>query len=350
MNIAVLAGGYSPERDVSLVSAILIARALCRNGHRVALIDAYLGTDLPEEGAEALFSGEITREYSITESVPDLEKLRNESGNGDALVGKNVIEVCRAADIVYIGLHGASGENGEIQALLDCHGIKYTGTGYLGCALAMDKEISKVLFRGAGIDTPDGITATRESDAGRILREVGLPCVIKPCSCGSSVGVSIVRDRDSLGDALSCAFAYEDRVLAEKLVTGREMTVGILCGEALPPIEIIPKSGFYDYKNKYQGGMTEEICPPDITGEEDALLRKTALRAMRALRIDEHAYCRVDVILSGDGTPVVLEVNTLPGMTPTSLLPQAAAAAGIGYDALCEKIAVSAYESRKNGL
>ncbi|MBR5768269.1 MAG: D-alanine--D-alanine ligase [Clostridia bacterium] len=350
MKIAVLAGGYSPERDVSLVSAVLISKALVRNGHRVALVDVYLGTELPEGGADALFTDNITKEYHITESVPDLGQLKSGSGNGDALVGRNVLSVCLAADMVYIGLHGAMGENGQLQALLDCHGIKYTGTGYLGCALAMDKEISKQLFRASGIPTPGGITAVCEADAGRILSEVGLPCVIKPCSGGSSVGVSIVRCEKELSGALREAFVYEDRVLAEELVTGREMTVGVLCGEALPPIEIIPKSGFYDYKNKYQGGLTEEICPPDITPAEDRILRDTALSAMRALRIENRAYGRVDMILTESGGPVVLEVNTLPGMTPTSLLPQAAAAAGYGYDALCEKIVMSALDSPKNEL
>ncbi len=346
MKIAVLAGGYSPERDVSLVSAGLIAKALCRNGHRVALIDAYLGADIPDAGADSLFAREITEEYHITENVPDLKKLRETSGNGDALIGKNVIEICRSADIVYIGLHGATGENGQLQALFDCHGIKYTGAGYVGCALAMDKEMSKLLFRVSGIPTPDGITAKPETTREEIIEKVGLPCVTKPCSGGSSVGVSIVRCENSLEKAMKDAFEYEDRVIAEKLVKGREMTVGILCGEALPPIEIIPKSGFYDYKNKYQSGLTEEICPPDITKSEDKLLRETALHAMRALRIEEHAYCRVDMILESDGTPRVLEVNTLPGMTPTSLLPQAAKVAGYGYDELCEKIVMSAWENR----
>lgn len=338
MKIAVLAGGLSPERDVSLVSASLIASALCRRGHRVAFIDVYLGTD--ETDPEKLFTNIPPVIPKVSETEPDLEELKRKSGNGDALIGKNVINVCLSADRVFVGLHGGMGENGQLQACLDCFGIKYTGTGYAGSLLAMDKELTKAMFSLAGVTTPEGIMVRNDGNAtGEIASKIGFPCVVKPCSCGSSVGVSIVDTEAELAEALSKAFFYEDRVLVEKKIVGRELTVGILRGKVLPPIEIIPKCGFYDYKNKYQKGLTEEICPAPITSAELETVDRTALKAMHALKIDESSYCRADFILAENGEAYCLEVNTLPGMTPTSLIPQAAAAAGIGYDELCEIIA-----------
>ena len=339
MKITVLAGGLSPERDVSLTSGSLISNALRRRGHKVALVDVYLGVDTEKE-LETLFTDEPTEVYNVKESEPDLNKLKAESGNGEALIGKNVIELCKLADVVFLALHGAMGENGQLQATLDCYGIKYTGTGYAGSLLAMDKDLTKKLLLQEGIPTAKSVTVTERGTAAfEILNTVGLPCVIKPCSCGSSVGISIVRTEKELKTALGSAFEYEDRVLAEQFIVGREMTVGILQGKALPPVEIIPKSGFYDYKNKYQSGMTEEICPPDITPEESELLSSAALRVASALRLG--TYCRIDFILS-EGTPYCLEANTLPGMTPLSLLPREAQAAGIPYEELCEIIAYDA--------
>lgn len=341
MKITVLAGGLSPERDVSLTSGTLIANALRERGHLVALVDVYLGTYLPDD-PDSLFTLTPSPAVAVPEKEPDLDKLRLESGNGDALIGKNVIELCRRADSVFLALHGAMGENGQLQATLDCFGIKYTGSGYIGSLLAMDKDITKKLLIGGGIPTPESITFTRLDYSENVLLEkIGLPCVVKPCSCGSSVGVSIVKTRSELAAAMSAAFAFEDRVLVEKKVNGREMTVGILRGKPLPPVEIIPKSGFYDYKNKYQSGMTDEICPPDITEDEERILSEAALNVAKTLRLG--TYCRVDFILS-NGIPYCLEANTLPGMTPLSLLPREAKAIGIEYGELCEIIARGAIE------
>ena len=335
MKITVLAGGLSPERDVSLTSGSLIANALCRKGHRVALVDVYLGTELTEN-VDDMFINKTDHFYAVPEKEPDLDELKKTSGNGDALIGRGVIELCRAADVVFLALHGGPGENGQIQAALDCHGIKYTGTGYRGSLLAMDKDITKKLFIGAGIPTAESVTLNeRTATVPYIAEKIGLPCVVKPCSCGSSVGVSIVENESELKNALEAAFRFEDHVLVEKKIVGREMTVGILGGRTLPPVEIIPKTGFYDYKNKYQAGMTDEICPPDITPEEDRALSEAALRVAKVLRLG--TYCRVDFILSG-GVPYCLEANTLPGMTPLSLLPREAKAVGIDYDTLCDMI------------
>jgi D-alanine-D-alanine ligase len=346
MDIVVLAGGWSTEREVSLTSGSLIANALMRAGHRVVLVDTYLGIELPEH-VPSLFRDDRTYHHSVSTEVPDLEDLREQSGNGDALVGRGVLEVCQAADIVFNAMHGGMGEDGTVQAWLDCHGIRYTGTGAIGAALSMDKEIAKRLLDGAGITTPRGIVVIphREQDcAARVLREVGLPCVVKPAAGGSSVGVSIVEDEDALTEALACGAAYDERLIVEQYIRGRELTVGVLGDRVLPPIEIIPHSGFYDYHNKYQGGHATELCPAPLTEEQTARVQEATARGFAALRL--RSYARFDYIMDADGQMWCLEANALPGMTPTSLLPQMAAAVGLDYVALCEEIVRLALDKR----
>ena len=252
MNIVVLAGGYSPEREVSLTSGSLIANALIKNGHRVLLLDAYCGIrDLPKDPF-SLFKTEATYSHTISEEIPDLKKLKEENGNTEALIGPNVLWLCRMADRVFLALHGAMGENGQLQATLDNYGIRYTGSGYVGSALAMDKDLAKRLLRDAGVKTPDWVFVdpTLPESRATILEKIGLPCVIKPTSCGSSVGVSIVADEAELTAALDYAKKYENKIVIEKKIEGREFSVGVMDGKALPIIEIAPKQGFYDYKNK----------------------------------------------------------------------------------------------------
>lgn len=337
MNILVLAGGYSPERDVSLTSGSLIANALKREGERVCLADVYLGIDEGDLEKEDLFNSVEGEVYRVTNSVPDLKALKESSGNGDALIGRGIIELCRKADVVFLALHGAMGENGQLQATLDNYGIKYTGSGYVGSLLAMDKDISKKMFVGAGVNTPDWIyVSVKNFNRAYFEEKIGYPCVIKPCSCGSSVGISIVENESELDAALCFAEKYEEYILIEKKIEGRELTVGILDGEVLPVIEIIPTEGFYDYTNKYQAGKTLEICPAEISEQlKDEVGEQTKL-AFDALRLS--GYARFDYMVDGDGKPWCLEANTLPGMTPTSLLPQMAAANGMDYGKLCLKI------------
>ena len=336
MKIIVLAGGYSPEREVSLTSGSLIANALMRNGHRVLLLDVYEGiSNLPAD-LDTLFRTEGEYFHSVCETVPDLAALKARCNNGDALIGPHIIELCLHADKVFLALHGAMGENGQLQATLDAFGIPYTGSGYAGSLLAMDKDIAKRLLRDAGVPTPewlyfDAASANEE----QILSKIGLPCVIKPCSCGSSVGVSMVETRDELHSALLTAAKWDEKILVEKKIVGRELTVGILDDVTLPAVEIIPDKGFYDYKNKYQGNTREE-CPAAIDENTAKRLSELTLRGFEALRL--RGYARFDFLLDADGNPWCLEANTLPGMTPTSLLPQAAAAVGISYDVLCERI------------
>ncbi len=342
MKIAVVCGGLSNERDVSITSGSCVARALREKGHKVVLLDLYYGYSGEYNDPAELFEREQEDlRYSVSEETPDIEKIIAE-GDGSR-IGKNVIEICRAADISFLALHGEDGENGKVQATFDMFGIKYTGSGYLGSAIAMNKELSKIMFRHNGIPTPAGIVLEKGAES---YDDVGFPCVVKPCSGGSSVGTSIVHSRDEYDAALEFAFRYESRVLVEKYVKGRELTVGVMDGIAMPVIEIIPKSGWYDYKNKYQAGLTEELCPAPLSAEDTDRVQRLAERVADALMID--VYFRADFLLDeSDGQLYCLEANTLPGMTPTSLVPQMGAAQGMDFGEVCEKIIAVSMEKYK---
>ncbi|HHY52336.1 MAG TPA: D-alanine--D-alanine ligase [Clostridiales bacterium] len=332
MDIVVLAGGLSPERDVSLSSGSLIANALIQNGHRVLLVDLYAGLEGVCTFEEAYQKYRVEEyHYRVPDHEPDLARIKAEHGNRQELIGPGVLDVCKTADVAFLALHGSIGENGKLQAVLDVHAIRYTGSGYTGSLLAMNKLISKELMRQNGLPTPDWVTV----GPGEEMEPPFLPCVIKPASNGSSIGVSIVTSKEDFGKALAYARTYEDELLIEKQIVGREFSVGILDGQALPVIEIIPREGFYDYKNKYQQGMTQEVCPAEISPELARRLQETALAVHKALRLGD--YSRVDLMSDGENV-YCLEANTLPGMTPTSLLPQEAAVIGISYPELCERI------------
>ena len=323
-------------------SGSLIAAALLRRGHEVCAVDLYTG--LSPDGGVADFSRKSIEPYRVSTAIPDLDALAEASGRGRLRIAPNVPALIHEADAVFVALHGDVGEDGRLQAFLEMEGIRYTGSGYAGSLLAMDKDLAKQVLTRAGVITPPwlyaDLTESIDAVADRIEATVGYPLVIKPCSGGSSVGVSMPENREELLTALKNAARYENTVLAERRITGRELTVSILGGRVLPAVEIIPKSGFYDYENKYQAGMTEEICPAPLTEAEVAALEDATSRGFEALRLG--GYARFDFILDADGTPWCLEANTLPGMTPTSLLPQAAAAVGIGYDELCERMIMMA--------
>lgn len=335
MNIVVLCGGISSERDVSISSGTGVAKALRERGHKVILLDLYFGYQGDYTNPKELFDREWSSEsYSVAEQEPDIEKIKaSRNQDNDSIIGDNVIEICRAADITFLALHGDVGENGKLQAVFDIAGVKYTGSGYLGSALAMNKDLSKKLFIQAGIPTPPSKVFRRGDD----LSDVKFPCVVKPCSGGSSVGTSIIRTAEELEAGMELAFRYEAEVLVEKYIKGRELTVGVLGGKAMPVIEIIVKNGFYDYKNKYQAGLTEEVCPAEISLEDTQRVQRLAERVMDCLMIE--SYCRADFLMdSEDGEIYCIEANTLPGMTPTSLIPQMANAEGMSFGELCEKI------------
>jgi D-alanine-D-alanine ligase len=336
MKIVVIAGGLSPERDVSLSSGSLIANALIDIGYEVCLVDLYRGVKLKYSGSfEKMFLDSKSKKrykFSVPEREPDLDKLKKESSNGDLLIGPNVIGICRYADLVFMGLHGDIGENGKLQAVFDTYAIKYTGTGYIGSLLAMDKDLAKTLMAQNDILTPEWTMISP-----LLKGAVKFPCVVKPNACGSSVGVSVVRTEGEYAAALEYAEKYEGNIMVEKMIAGREFSVGILDGVALPVIEIIPKEGFYDYRNKYQKGLADEVCPADLPEAVAKEMQDIALRAHKTLRLG--SYSRIDFILENNTNDIYfLEANTLPGMTPTSLLPQEAAAVGISYEKLCDKI------------
>lgn len=341
MKIVVLAGGLSNERDVSFKTGEMVTKALRENGHQVILLDVFMGYSDKEEDLEGIFdrAAEISvRVEGIPETAPDLAKIKAmRKDSSDNFFGPNVIELCRMSDIVFMALHGENGENGKIQAAFDLFGIRYTGTGYLGSALAMDKGMSKQIFRLNGIPTPKGISMKREERKDG-LKELGLtlPCVVKPCCGGSSIGVSIVRTEEEFSEALNEAFRWEDELVIEEYVKGREFSVGVIDFKALPVIEIVPVKGFYDYKNKYKAGSAVETCPADLPQEIAVKMQCYAQQAARALGLD--TYSRSDFLMNHNNEIFCLEANTLPGMTPTSLLPQEAQAEGMSFAQLCEKL------------
>ncbi len=339
MKIVVLAGGLSPERDVSLTSGSLIANALMDKGHDVVMADVYEGLMLPDNIDDVFHKpADVFRyKFEVPAVAPDLNELIAKNNGQQALIGQNILALCMAADVVFIALHGAMGENGQLQAVLECFNIRYTGSDYCGSLLAMDKDLSKKLIRLSGVPTADWLLVDESEESLKKVREtVGFPCVIKPVHCGSSVGVSMVEKEEDLADAVRAAVVFEPQVLAEKKIIGREFSVGVMEGSALPPIEIIPLQGFYDYKNKYQKGLSKEVCPADLDAQQTKKLGDYAVAVHAALRLG--SYSRVDFILDEAGEFYCLEANTLPGMTPTSLLPQEAEQTGLSYGDLCDKI------------
>ena len=337
MNIVVLAGGLSTERNVSLTTGAKVQNALVQNGHHAILADVFMGCKLngtiEEEFKKATTCAKIEK---ISEVVPDIEKIKKSRGaNPEVFFGENIIELCSYADVVFMALHGENGENGRLQAAFDLLGIKYTGSGYLGCAVSMHKNLTKQLFKAFGVPTPTG-RMIKKGEKVSFADFGGKKLVVKTCCGGSSIGVYIVDNEKAFDEAIKGAFLLEDEVLVEDYIEGREFSVGVLGDTALPAIEIIPKEGFYDYKNKYQADATIEICPAEITKEQSDKMQSVAVHAFKTLGL--HGYARMDFLMDKDDNVYCLEANSLPGMTPTSLLPQEAAAVGISYNELCEKI------------
>lgn len=335
MKVVVLAGGISTERDVSLSSGRMIYEALKKNGHQAVLLDVYLG--YAREDADGIFGREEdwAKEIgAVGEENPDIEAVKALRADGDRnFFGPNVIRICQAADVVFMALHGENGENGKIQACFDLMGIKYTGTDYVSSALCMDKGLAKELFDYHGIPTPKGIRLGKgEPDP----RAVPFPCVVKACCGGSSVGVCIAHNEEEYGVALQEGFRYDKEVIIEQYIKGREFSVGVMGGKALPVIEIAPLRGFYDYRNKYQAGSTVETCPAQLSERKTREMQHLAERVFRVLRLKN--YARMDFMMSDEEEIFCLEANTLPGMTPTSLLPQEAKAAGMSFEELCGRI------------
>lgn len=351
MKIVVLAGGLSTERDVSFKTGEMVTKALRENGHQVILLDVFMGYSDKEEDLTGIFDraeAVSVKVAAIPETAPDLEKVKAQrKDQSDNFFGPNVIELCRMADIVFMALHGENGENGKIQAAFDLFGIRYTGTGYLGSALAMNKGMAKQLFLENGIPTPRGTSLKRGEDAAKIETSgIHFPCVVKPCSGGSSIGVSIVHDKAEYEQALKEAFRWENELVIEEYVKGREFSVGVIDFQALPIIEIAPVEGFYDYKNKYKAGSTVETCPAELSEQITKEMQGYAEKVAEVLGLN--TYSRTDFLLDAEDHIFCLEANTLPGMTPTSLLPQEAKVTGVDFNQLCEKLIESSMRKYKN--
>ena len=408
MKIVVLAGGISTERDVSLSSGNMIYRALKKNGHRAILLDVYLGYEGDTEGiferdtdwaarmasvgaeapdaarmvsvgaeapdaartasvgaeasdaartasvgAEASDAArtasvgaeapDAARVVSVGEKAPDLDAVRALRGEGaQGFFGPKVLELCAEADCVFLALHGACGEDGRVQACFELLGIPCTGADFTGSCLAMDKGITKDIFRAHQIPTPSGIRLKKD---GSREKSIPYPCIVKASCGGSSIGVRIARNDAEYRQALEEAFQYGDEVIVEEYIKGREFSVGVMDGRALPVIEMAPREGFYDYRNKYQAGTTVETCPAVLPREKTREIQEIAEKVFQALRLK--SYARMDFVMSPQGRVFCLEANTLPGMTATSLLPQEAAAAGMDFGMLCEEILRMCAEAEK---
>ena len=325
MRVTVLTGGASPERDVAFAGAAQVVAALRGRGHDVTVVDTVNGALGPAGEARDLVP-------SVGRTPPDGDVLR---AMAERELGPRLADLpeVRQADLAFLVLHGRLGEGGTVQALLELIGVPYTGSGPLGSALAMDKDMAKRLFRATGVPTPDWVLWPATP---REVASLGYPLVVKPSKVGSTVGLTVVREPGGIEAAVETALQFDDEVLVERFVAGRELTVGVLSDRALAVGEIIPQHEIFDYECKYTPGMSREIFPADLPPEPAARVRQLAVTAHRALKLRD--FSRVDFRLDAAGTPQCLEANTLPGLTPTSLLPQSAAAAGIEFPALCETL------------
>jgi D-alanine-D-alanine ligase len=326
MKITVLLGGTSSERNVSLASGIRIVQALRSGGHEVIALD-------PAEGVVSAATEKKLSESNVGTEPPSLDALSKVS-EGAFLPSLTTMPEIRNADVVFLALHGGQGEDGTIQALLDMAGVTYTGSGHLSSALAMDKDLSKKLFRAADVRTADWLMAPATVE--EVEGILGLPVVVKPSKQGSTVGLSVVKERKDIEPAVREAFRYDDEVMIEKFIAGRELTVGVLGEIALPVGEIIPKHEIYDYECKYTAGMAVEEFPAKLAPEAAAYVQQQALAAFKSLKL--RGYARIDFRMTQAGEFYCLEANTLPGMTELSLIPQGAAAMGMSFPELCERI------------
>jgi D-alanine-D-alanine ligase len=334
MKIAVLFGGTSEERDVSIASAAQIIPVLRSLGHEVFAVDTATGR-LPPAAEQKMLSPSVAAEPPSSQAIADMR------GRATALSpAAFTIQDC---DVVFLALHGGAGEDGRIQAMLDLAGLAYTGSNHIASAAAMDKDMSKRLFRSVGVPTPNWMMAPAKAED--VVRQLKWPVIVKPNKQGSTVGLSVVREPGQLAAAIERARAFDDEVMIEQFVPGREFTVGVLEGKALPVGEIIPQGEVFDYQSKYQIGGAREVFPADIPASEAQVLQRYAVLAHNVLKLG--VYSRIDFRRDPDGNVWCLEANSLPGMTATSLLPQAAKAAGISFPELLERICRGAVNAKR---
>lgn len=352
MKIVVLGGGLSTERHVSLVSGTSVCKALRERGHKAIFVDMFMGLENYEGALEDAFNAPdgFCGDVAIETVAPDIEAVKKSRKlKSPSRLGKNVLEICALADCVFLGLHGEDGEDGKIQAALELMGVPYTGSDPLSSGMAMDKAVAKRIMESCGVPTPKWQEITySEEDIPKLRENLSLPCVVKVVGGGSSIGVALPETKDELENALRDILKYGNRIVVEEKIEGRELTVPVFDDRCLCPIEIVPPEGMtFDYVAKYQSGDkgARELCPAPISDEEKALLSNYALKIHKALGLS--VYSRVDFMLDREGRAYCLEVNTLPGMTPNSLIPKAAAVDGMSYPELCEKIIELSLKNRK---
>ena len=329
-------GGTSSERDVSIASGLRVAQALRTRGHTVNTVDIAMGA-LSEADEKRMLDVS-----DVKQAPPTPEELARMSAESVAEIAARLPKRGEC-DVAFLALHGGRGEDGTVQAMLNLAGVPYTGSGHLPSALAMDKDLSKHIMRANDVQTANWIMATNPAsppDVAMVERALGLPVIVKPSKQGSTVGLSLVHTREEFAPAITEAFKHDDEVMIEQFIAGREFTVSVLGGEALPVGEIIPKKEIYDYECKYTPGMAIETFPADLDAAKTAQVQALAKRAFAGLKLGGCA--RIDFRMTADGSFFCLEANTLPGMTATSLVPQAAAAAGVTFPELCERIALLA--------
>jgi len=314
---------------------VQVAAALREMGHDVVAVDTVRGTLSSDEECQLRREG--------VRALPPSKQALNLLDTGDTTALTEAPEV-KDADVFFLALHGGQGEDGTIQSLLEIAGLVYTGSGPTGCVLAMDKDLTKRLLRNEGILTPDWIMGPGPS-AEEAAARLGLPLIVKAARGGSSLRLRLAHDMQELEEAVEEADGYDDAVVFERFIRGREFTVGILGEEALPVGEIIPENETFDYECKYQPGMAAEIFPADIPVKLARCLQELALQTHRVLRLDD--FSRVDFLVAEDEGIWCLEANNLPGMTANSLVPKAAKAAGITFPELCDRIARLALERRR---
>ena len=349
MKIVVLSGGYCTERHVGLVSGSGVCRALREKGHQAIFVDMFMGLENYHGKLSDIFDAPdgLLEKVAIEETAPDLDAVRAaRQDKSPSLLGKDVLAVCAMADAVFLAMHGANGEDGRIQATLDLLGVPYTGSGYLGSAMAMDKAVTKRMMDSLGIRTAPWVNVhyTKE-DIPRLTQELMLPCAVKMVNGGSSIGMALPDTREELEQALYDLLPYGGHVVVEKKIKGREIQIAVLGDAYLPAVEIIPKGEYFDYVCKYQKDGAQEICPAPITDDEWRQIGEMALKLHQGLGLT--VYSRSDFLLDAEGKAWCLEINTLPGMTPTSLVPQEAAQVGLSYADLCEKIVLDSIQARK---
>ena len=353
IRVGVLTGGASAERDISLATGAQIAASLDPNRFEVVLLDplAFMArnpeiTPAQRDQAQRLVEGGARLEPD--HQLPRGLEKQIESASRALVPATRVMASAEPIDVVLIALHGTWGEDGRIQGLLDTIGVPYTGSGVLASALAMDKEVAKQVLAASGLDVPRGVVVRGTHPAAiESARSIGLPAFVKPVGSGSSVGASIVQTDNDLAPAIQAALEYDERVLVEEQIRGRELTVPVIGNDdltALPVIEILTKRAFFDYSAKYDAGESEEVCPAEIPPDVAKRAQELAVRAHRALHC--RGMSRTDFMWSGERM-VALEVNTIPGMTANSLLPKAARAAGIKFGDLLERFVDWALEDAR---